>query len=129
MAGPENERLPEANPALSDELRGFMREARERVAEAATRRDPSDTTRRPYSLRLNTHDVGRLQAMAALEGGSASELARRLVLEGLLRLEEQRMTDATAVLQKADVLAHLHEHVEATRRLLSRLRHDDGAAS
>ncbi|MBM3266691.1 MAG: hypothetical protein FJZ01_03495 [Candidatus Sericytochromatia bacterium] len=49
-----------------------------------------DETLRPYSARLTAREIVRLKAMARTEGMSPSDLLRKVLNEGLNRLEMKR---------------------------------------
>lgn len=107
---------------MSDALTASMDAAQKRVAERQGARSASDAlndeaTRRPFSMRLTARELQRLRVMALLEEEGATELARRLLLEGLLRLEAKHLADPKRA-QLADVVDHLNAQVDATKAII-----------
>ncbi|MBU6428228.1 MAG: ribbon-helix-helix protein, CopG family [Cyanobacteria bacterium REEB65] len=76
-------------------LERMAEEAKARRASKPARRTANqvvveDETLRPYSARLTAKEIVRLKAMARAEGMSPSDLLRRVLNEGLNRLEVKR---------------------------------------
>lgn len=87
-------------PAMSPEMMDAMSVARARVAERQGARAASDVVnedkepRKTFSLRMDARELHRLRVIAMLEGEGVTELARRLVLEGLANLEVKHLADS-----------------------------------
>ena len=108
---------------MSEALAESVKAAKERVAELGGARSASDavndeTARRPFSTRLTAREVHRLRVMAMVEGEGATELARRLILDGLLRLEAKHLADPKRT-QLAEVVDHLNAQVDATKAIIN----------
>lgn len=107
---------------MSEALAASLNDARSRVAERQGARSASEalndeTTRRPFSMRLTAREVHRLRVMSLIEEEGATELARRLLLEGLLRLEAKHLADPKRA-QLAEVVDHLNAQVDATKAII-----------
>lgn len=91
------EQKSEAQP---DDLAAIMEAARARVEERRGARSASDLVnddkepRKTFSLRLNARELHRLRVIAMMENEGVTELARRLVLDGLARLEAKHLADS-----------------------------------
>ena len=110
-------------PPMSEALEASLKAAKVRVSTRKRARGASDavndeTARRPFSTRLTAREVHRLRLMALTEGEGATELARRLILDGLLRLEAKHLADPKRT-QLAEVVDHLNAQVDATKAIIS----------
>lgn len=87
-------------PEMSDAMAAAMEAARARVEERKGQRSASDVVktdkapRKTFSLRLDAHELHRLRVLALLENEGVTELARRLVLDGISRLEAKHLADS-----------------------------------
>lgn len=99
------------NEALAEiDARGPLRKASEVIEH--------DTTLRPFSARLTAREIVRLRANARAEGVTGSDLLRRLLNDGLDRLEAKRTNhvDPQRVAEILDKMADLLELAEIPRQ-------------
>lgn len=99
MAG-QAKKYKAGEPEMSDAMTAAMEAARKRVEERKGARSASDVVnndkepRKTFSLRLNARELHRLRVLALLENEGVTELARRLVLDGISRLEAKHLADS-----------------------------------
>lgn len=82
------------DPESIEALRAFTEETVARRAHLAGGRTASqvineDPSPRPYSVPLTAREIHMLRVLARATGQKPSELARRFLLDGMLRLEEE----------------------------------------
>jgi hypothetical protein len=100
MADQANKKRNHGEPAMSDAMAAAMEAARARVEERKGQRSASDVVksdkepRKTFSLRLDAHELHRLRVLALMENEGVTELARRLVLDGISRLEAKHLADS-----------------------------------
>ena len=87
-------------PEMPEDLTAIMEAAKARVEERRGARSASDAVnsdkepRKTFSLRLNARELHRLRVIAMMEDEGVTELARRLVLDGLARLEAKHLAES-----------------------------------
>ena len=100
MAGQKKRKAQPNKPESPDDLAAIMEEAKARVEERRGARSASDVVnndkepRKTFTLRLNARELHRLRMIAMMEDEGVTELARRLVLEGLARLEVKHLAES-----------------------------------
>jgi hypothetical protein len=96
----KKKRKARVEPEMSDAMAAAMEAARQRVEERKGQRAASDVVkdnkapRKTFSLRLDARELHRLRVLALLENEGVTELARRLVLDGISRLEAKHLADS-----------------------------------
>lgn len=100
MAEQKKRKAQAPQPEMPEDLAAIMEVAKVRVEERRGARSASDAInsdkepRKTFSLRLNARELHRLRVIAMMEDEGVTELARRLVLEGLARLEAKHLAES-----------------------------------
>lgn len=90
----ESKMGPEAFAALdrlTDEA--LAKQAKKGRRVTASEAIEKDTTAKPYSVRLTNRELFRLKIMSEMEEAKPAELARNLILHGLVQLEAKHVEE------------------------------------